>query len=67
MKLVMETEKNVYFLIYEDNIKMGLKKTEWECVDWGQDMTLATHYSKVSSLQMYRTIPQLPHVPVFHR
>lgn len=46
---------------------MGLKEIEWECVDWSQGMTLATHCSQVPSLQMYRTIPQLPHVPVFHR
>jgi len=65
----METEKKCLLSdsFYKDNIKMGLKEIEWECVDWGQGMTLATHCSQVPSLQMYRTIPQLPHVPAFHR
>jgi hypothetical protein len=45
MKLVMETGK--YLLLYKfkkDNIKMDLKAVGWECVEWGQGMTLTTHY-----------------------
>jgi len=46
---------------------MGPKKLSGNVWTGGQGMALATHYSQVPNLQMYRSIPQLPHVPVFHR
>lgn len=46
---------------------MDFKALGWECVDWGQGVTLATCYCLAPSLRMYRTVPKLPHVPLFHR